>query len=153
MEPLSPDHPQINLLFAIDGEPSDADARAMQDLVEALVSSKEWTLSPPEFVNEEDDSSDDPEDKPIITVGGVMRLYSSFPPWDDKVPAAVDRAQYDEVVEIVERLTEFSLSRGVDIVFEYDGEVVGKIRKGLANDSLSDGLLGEWGRTLERDTR
>ena len=149
MEPLSPDHPQIGLLFAIDGEPSDADARAMQDLVEALVSSRKWTLSPPEFVNEEDDSSDDPGDTPIITVGGVMKLYSSFPPWDDKLPAAVDRAQYDEVVEIVDRMKEFSLSRGVDIVFEYDGEFVGKIRKGIANDSLSVGLLGEWGRALK----
>jgi hypothetical protein len=65
MEPLPPEHPRIPLLVAIEGEPSDDDTDAMGDLVEAMASSRPWTLSPPEFVNEEDDSSEDPEDEPI----------------------------------------------------------------------------------------
>ncbi len=148
---MSVNHPTIDLLFAIEGDVSDEDAQAMGALIESLASSRGWTLSAPEFVDEKDDSSDDPEDAPIITVGGLLKVYSSFPPWKDKLPATVDRAQYNEVVDIVERMKEFSIARGVDIVFEYDGEVVGYIRKGIADDSLSDGLLGEWDRSLDHD--
>ncbi len=150
METVSPDHPQLPLLFAIDGDPSDEDTDAMGDVVDELAASRTWTIAPPEFVNEEDDSSDDPEDAPIVTVGGVVQLYSAFPPWGERLPLSVRRAQYDEVFAIVERMKDFSRTRGVDIVFEYAGESIGDIEGGVADKMLAVGLLGEWDRELRK---
>lgn len=150
MEPISPDHPQVTLLFAIEGDPSDEDTEAMGDAVEELAKSREWTLAPPEFVNVEEDSIDDPEDTPVITVGGLMKRYSSYPGWREKLPTSIDRAQYRDVCVMVERMKEVSRESALTIVVEYDGEAIGYIKNGVADDPLMDGLLGEWDRILAR---
>lgn len=110
---------------------------------------------PPEFVDEEDASScTEPDDVPIRTVAGFVKLYSGFPPWCDRLPRSVDRAQLEGVRAVVDAMAAVSAAAHVDIVFEYADEAIGWIQGGAPDDSLTVGLLGEWERVLrERESR
>lgn len=149
MTTVSPDHPQLDLLFAIDGDGGSDDVTAMHEAVVALASSREWGVEPPEFVNETDDSScTDPGDQPIVTIGGVLRLYSSFPPWGSRLPLEIDRAQLEDARAVIAAMAALSRERGLTIVFEYDGEAIGSIDEGTIDDSLATTFVSEWERSL-----
>ena len=132
---MSADHPQLTLLFALEAdhaEMTDEAAEAMRIAVESLAASRPWTIAPPEFVYEEDDSScTEPDDLPIVTIGAFVKLYSSYPPWGERLPIDIARAQYNEVKAIVDAMMAHSLSRHLDLVFEYDDEAVGFIEGGF----------------------
>jgi len=150
MGTVSPDHPRLPLLFALEGDPSDEHAAALRAVVRELVGLRAWSVGVPRFVDEVDDSSCTlPEDVPIRTVGVFVEVYSGFPPWGDRLPAAVDRSQYEDVRVLVERLAQFSREIDDDIVVEFEGEAIGWIEDGKPDRGLAVGLLGEWRRTVE----
>lgn len=158
MPPVSPDHPQLTLLFAIDADADDIteDAiDAMRAAIASLASSRSWTIAPPEFIDEEDNSSStQPGDQPIVTVGGFVQLYSSFPPWGERLPTTVDRAQYEEAKAIVDAMATYSREKQLDLVFEYEDEAIGYIERGAPDEGLTVGLLAEWDRVLrDREAR
>jgi len=129
-------------LFFLDSDFDDANVAQLHTVVVAEGIRRNWTLGPPTFI---DDS--DPEG--LRTVGGTLRLYSALPPWDKRLPLAVDRAHLKEVRHLIKTLARFSVESGVDIGFEVDGEAVGWIAGGEADESLADGFIGEWESHLE----
>jgi hypothetical protein len=150
---LHADHPQIPLLFFIEGsKEADVGAALMQETIDALARSRTWALGPPRFINETE-LSDRPGELPRRIVGGVLDLYSAFPPWGGQLPSQVDRQQLQDAEAVVDAMTEFSAGTGHSIIFMYEGEDIGAIDAGDPDDGLTEGLLGEWRRALDGSQR
>jgi hypothetical protein len=144
---VSPDHPKIPLLFCLDDRIDDIAVEKMRRLVEELADAREWTIAPPDFVDETEES-ENPEYDDIRTVGGVIDLYSGFPPWGDRLPIEVDRAQLADVKFIVEKLAKLSAELQSEIAFEYNDESIGWIERGVPDRSITEGWIGEWERAI-----
>lgn len=147
---VSPDHPRVPLLFAIEWELTDEVADAMASFVDDVVRSREWTITIPRFVDELDDSSGaDPDDEPIRTIGLAAEVLSGFPPWGDRIPVDVDRVEWDDVSLLVQKFADFSRQQNVEIVVEFDGEAIGWIKNGSVDSGLTETLLCEWRRSID----
>lgn len=83
-------------------------------------------------------------------VGGVVEIYSGYPPWGDRLPLEVDRAQLDEVRCTIAALSDFSREYDREIAIEYGGELIGTIVAGAPHPTLTEGLLGPWEQQLAR---
>jgi hypothetical protein len=150
MDSVSPEHPREVLLIAVDGSGNDYQAELMQALVEDLRTARGWSTTLPTFVNEEDDAEELEEDEePIRTVGVFVELYSGFPPWKDRLPVGVDRAQLEDVRYLIATLAELSRAMALDLAVEYAGETIGEIVNGEPDEGVTIGLLGEWQRSLD----
>lgn len=113
----------------------DDDVSAMGDLAVELAATGEWTVAPPAFVDETDDSSStQPDDEPIRTVGAVLPLTY------DGGPTAPVR----DLTAFVDALVAFSVAREVPFELELDGTFVGEIRDGAPDALIRDGLLATW---------
>lgn len=150
-EKISDDHPLINLLFCVDCAMDEIDDKMrakIERLVERMAGSRDWVLAPPEFVDVvEDDSCTEPDDLPIVTLGGILQLYSAFPPHE--VPREIDLAQLHEVESLIAQLLEFAREQQIDFEFEFNGESIGEIVDGELDHSMEKGLLGEWRKHLD----
>jgi hypothetical protein len=140
-------HPKQKLLFFISDDMDQAIRSNVRDFVLRLASLKQWLNGPPQFVN----SREEPQgivsgDLPIETVGGYLEIYSALPPW--VVPREIDLQHLDEVTALVEGLRNFSREHGLTFEMELDDVFVGSIQNGEMDESLSEGLLGEWRRQL-----
>lgn len=143
------DHAKQELLFFVADDIDEAAAPEMQDLVADLAAKRRWSLGQPRFVDETDDSStSSPDDLPIRTLGGVLQLYSTWPPEGAQLPKELDQASLDDVKALVASLISFSSKTGHEIEFELEGEPVGSIRGGEPDRMLREGFLGEWERSL-----
>lgn len=145
MEPVSPDHPRVPVLIAVDGEATDVQRTAIASVVAAIAGELTWSIAAPIFVDEEEDG--------VATVGVFLEIYSGHPPWGERLPSAVDRAQLDEVRLIVDRMAEVSAKFEIDVAVELNQEAIGWIESGTADRSLSIGLLAEWERRLAESSR
>ncbi|MCA9675559.1 MAG: hypothetical protein H6708_11360 [Kofleriaceae bacterium] len=146
-EHVSREHPTVNLLFAIEGEATQQERDAMRDAIGHLATTRHWTITPPAFVDEEEEATA-PGDTPIVTVGGVLEVYSSFPPWDEDLPLDIDRAHYNEVRAVLDAMCDLSRTHGLCIGVEYNGERIGSVEAGSVSRSLATGLLQAWERSL-----
>jgi len=126
------------LLAYFSGDFVENDVVAVQQLALDLAATVAWTVSPPLFVNETDDSScTRPEDEPIRTVGVVLVLTG------DDGPTAPVR----DLTALVDALAAFSRTRGVEFEMELDGTYVGAIEHGVPDQLIRVGLLATWERT------
>jgi hypothetical protein len=144
---ISEDHPRQRLLFFIDDDVRSSDVEAMANAVATIASSREWVIGVPEFVDE----TLEPEtavDQPIRTVGGILELFSGWPPWDTRIPRDIDHAHLCEVENTVDAMVVLSRTTGKDIAFELDGTQVGWISKGQPDSLLREGLLEPWRQKL-----
>ena len=82
-------------------------------------------------------------------MGGILELYSGWPPWGERLPPEIDRAQLEEVETVIDALSEFSAQTGLPIEFELEGDSVGSIVRGTPDESLAETLLGEWRKSLQ----
>jgi hypothetical protein len=131
----------VHLLFAAEDADSDS-AEAVASLVRSLKQQREWTYGEIAVVDDLDEASaTQPDDAPIPTLGGILKLTR---PTGHHVD---ERSQYEDVEFLVDRLCEFSDS-GHALVVEYEGEELGEIRDGRADASLREGLLGVWSERL-----
>jgi hypothetical protein len=143
---IDPNHPTQRLLFYIsDDVDNEADVLAMRDVVRQVAASRTWVIAPPVFL---DDVEEDDEAGSLRTVGGFFELYSALPPWGDALPQEIDRAHLDEVKSVLHALAAFSRVTGHEIAFELDEEQIGWIENGVIDDSLGEGLLEEWQKSL-----
>lgn len=143
---MDPNHPKQKLVFHIsDDIKGEDDVLAMRDVVTELAHSRLWVIGPPIFLNE---SEDDPEVGELRTVGGFVELFSALPPWGEVLPGEVDQAHFEEVKATIDALAAFSKKTDHEIAFELDGAQIGWIERGVVDNSLRDGLLGEWQRTF-----
>lgn len=125
-----------NLLAYVASHADEGSITSLRELVASLAQSRSWTVAPPTFVHGVDsDSGTRPGDQPIVTVGVLLEVSSP----GDSPPTPVS-----EPHQIVDALTRFSESAGVDFEVELDGVYVGEIRSGKMDRLLSDGLLAQW---------
>src|SRR6201992_1115742 len=139
IEKVADSHPKLNLLFCVIGDIDDSLRVAMQRLIDGLATSRSWVLAPPEFVDENEDPSDlEPDEDPLETLGGVLQLYSTFPPLE--IPKEVDLAQLRDVEATISALQDFSKVHGVSLEFFFQNESVGEIENGKLDVGLAEGL-------------
>jgi hypothetical protein len=113
-----------------------SDAAALHELVAAMATTERWTLTPPIFVDETDDSScTQPEDEPIRTIGALLTVTLR-----DASPAT----PVEEVQRFLDAMAEFSARRGVDMEIELDATHAGRIRNGVIDDVAREGLIATW---------
>jgi hypothetical protein len=150
MRNVSPEHPRLPFLFALDEDYTEDDVAAIEELVEELASSRQWTLGAPDFIDQRESSDEGTKyEQHIRTVGGVIDLYSGFPPWGDQIRRDVDLAQLDDVKAIVAACSEFTKRRGLTITLELNDTWCGWIEKGVPDEAVTVGLIGEWEKALQ----
>ena len=130
--------PVQNLLFFVDQDIDGELEAAIERLVKELTISRTWSIRPPEFVNELDDD--------IETLGGLLTVCNALPP--NNPPTELDRANLEEVKDLVHALKVFSKARSVVFGLELDQVSVGSVRDGEVDESLRIGFLEEWERDL-----
>jgi hypothetical protein len=122
------------LLAYFSDEFDDDDVVAVSDLALELAGAVEWTVAPPAFVNESDDSSSTlPEEEPIRTVGLLLPL----------VHAAGTTAPVRDLAAVVGALSEFSRARGIELELQLDETFVGVIQNGTPDKEIRS-LLATW---------
>jgi len=142
------DHPKQKLLFYIAQDFEDDLPPEVERVIAEIARGRNWLIGPPVFMDELHASN---LGTPVRTVGGVLEIHSALPPWN--LPIDVDRQHLDEVTWLVEALRQFSFVRSLAIEFELEGTFVGSVEDGQIDRTLSEGLLGEWRRALEKRTK
>jgi len=137
---IAADHPVDVLEFFLQ-DPSPAAAERFLAFMASL-RDRDWTLGPPELVDEQEDASS------CRNLGGVLDLYCAHPPWGERLPVDVDSAQFRETHDLLHALSSLSGEVGAFQVW-FDGEEIGEVANGDLDRSLQEGLLGEWQRSLE----
>ncbi|MGI5238904.1 hypothetical protein [Dactylosporangium sp. CA-139066] len=85
-------------------------------------------------------------------LGFVLSIYTSRPPWDEEMDRTIDRAQLDEVKELLGEICRISGERNVSFDVHFAEESIGTVEDGRMDQSLEVGLIREWERVLdERD--
>lgn len=144
---VAPDHPTEEFAFFVVGELSSTTEEHCEDLIVRLETARDWALGPPQFLDEfEDPKSLPPGTPPLRTLGGVLTLYSSLPPWI--LPREVELRHYHEVVSVLEALKELSLREGLRFGISLRGEEIGEVHQGEIGRSLREGLLRPWQQHL-----
>ncbi|MEO8378056.1 MAG: hypothetical protein ABI779_00185 [Acidobacteriota bacterium] len=134
------------MLFYVVGDVDDALIEHLRDAIDDVAESRDWTVGPPTFIEEDDENDNE------VLVGGTFEMYTALPPWAEKLDPKVDQAHFNEVTSIVSAMKRFSDRTGATVVFEIDDHSVGEIAHGTLDRTLQVGLLGEWERVLnERD--
>ena len=142
---LPTDHPKQQLLFYVAQDFGEDIPPEVERVVQVIAENNKWLIAPPRFI---DDIHASNLGTPVRTVGGVLELYSALPPSD--LPLDIDRGHLEEVCQIVEALRRFSAEKKLAFELELDGTFVGAIEDGKIDQTLSEGLIGEWRRELER---
>jgi hypothetical protein len=115
---------------------TDEDIAALKALVASLAPSEVWTVSPPRFVDEVDDSSaTKPDDEPVRTTGISLAISS---------PGTAPGTPVSEPERFLSAIADFSGSRQIEFEVQLDGTYVGEISSGKMDRLLREGLLAQW---------
>ncbi len=147
---LNSEHPKDALLFYIASRPDDGVIEEMGKLIDSLASARSWVIHPPYFVHQEEEMLDPQTGKPIVTVGGLLEMYTAHGSWRNVLPREVDEAHYEECRLLIERVADLSRRTGIELHFEFQGELVGSMVAGELDDELATQFLGTWGVALGR---
>ena len=104
-----------------------------------------WTLGPPQILQCAAGSPDEEE-----SYGLVLDIYSALPPWDERLPFAIDLAHYNEISLVIDVLSTLSGQSSYELQCYLDDVYVGSIGEGIADRLIQEGLLGEWRRHLDK---
>jgi hypothetical protein len=139
------DHPKQTLLFHVAQDFGEELPPIVQRVVGEIGRGRDWLIERPRFIDEIHTSN---FGTPVRTVGGTLLVYSALPPW--RLPIEADKKHFEEVTWLVEVLRQFSALQSLAIEFELDGTFVGSVEDGRVDRTLSEGLLGEWCKEIER---
>lgn len=148
---LSPDHPRLPLYFYVLETPSNDVLVALSKMIDELASKREWVIGPPEPAFEVDGDMPTEDRDAGLPTGGVLQLYSAFPP--HIVPLDVDRQQLKEVEALVAAVWELSERHHATFEFMWQREVVGEVADGVIDRTLRVNFLDEWRKALEAEER
>jgi hypothetical protein len=140
-----PEYPRQCLVFFVVQEADDVIRAAIRGMIEVLATERKWVIHAPRYVEEVYAASAGPGDVPIVTIGGVLEIYSAI---GTDLPRDTDLAHLEEVECVVRATQVLSADMGIDFEFELDGVSVGTIEGGILDRSLQIGLIGEWRRHL-----
>lgn len=141
---VNSEHPKVTLLFYLAGPVDELAAERIGRLLNELVEQAEWVIGPPMMVHQTEDVLDPASGEPVVTLGGVHRMYSAHGAWRDRIPREVDRAHFEECARIVQGLESLSREYGYEFHFEFEGQLVGRIVNGSADETLGEQFLGSW---------
>jgi len=144
---LSSDHPRQCLLFFVAQDINDELRQKVKAFVQRISKAREWVIKPPRFVDSAVEADRPEVDLPVVTLGGLLELYSAYP--GTNLPKDVDRQHLEEVEFLVKELQTFSQENALAVEFELDQTFVGSIEDGILDRSLREGLLGAWRKHLE----
>lgn len=142
------EHPKDTILFYVGGRADEASAERVGRLIDRLAVELPWVIHPPYFVYQVEDHTDPDTGKPVLTVGGVLEVYTAHPPWRDRLPREVDEAHYREFRTLVDHLATISKESGDEFHFEFHEELIGIIKDGELDERLETQFLGTWARAL-----
>jgi hypothetical protein len=142
-EVLERSEERSNLLCYVDGQPWPEAIERVCQWVAALRQVRDWAVGPPEFVNEFAGNDH--------TVGVVLRLLPAFDLGGRENPPEVERELLADAEALVASAQRFTDDGTVGLAFELDGESVGWVEGGSADQMLTEGLLDPWrARVAER---
>ncbi|PBP44776.1 hypothetical protein [Pseudomonas syringae] len=107
----------------------------VQQLVNEVAASRIWSVTPPSFIDEIDESVTE-------VVGGILEIYSALPP--NLLPIDMDSKNLDDVEALVGAVKKLSENESLSFEFQLDTTYVGVIEDGVIDRVLLDGLLVPW---------
>ncbi|WP_219267311.1 hypothetical protein [Pseudomonas sp. Xaverov 259] len=112
----------------------------VQQLVNEVAASRIWSVTPPTFIDEIDESGAE-------VVGGFLEIYSALPP--NILPIEMDSKNLDDVEALVGAVKKLSENENLSFEFQLDTTFVGAIEDGVIDRVLLDGLLVPWRNHLK----
>lgn len=112
----------------------------VQQLVNEVAASIIWSVTPPTFIDEIDESGAE-------VVGGFLEIYSALPP--NILPIEMDSKNLDDVEALVGAVKKLSENENLSFEFQLDTTFVGAIEDGVIDRVLLDGLLVPWRNHLK----
>lgn len=112
----------------------------VQQLVNKVAASRIWSVTPPSFIDEIDESGTE-------VVGGILEIYSALPP--NLLPIEMDSKNLDDVEALVGAVKKLSENESLSFEFQLDTTYVGAIEDGVIDRVLLDGLLVPWRNHLK----
>ena len=112
----------------------------VQQLVNEVAASRIWSVTPPSFIDEIDESGTE-------VVGGILEIYSALPP--NLLPIEMDSKNLDDVEALVGAVKKLSENESLSFEFQLDTTFVGAIEDGVIDRVLLDGLLVPWRNHLK----
>ncbi|BDB16973.1 hypothetical protein RJC98_29775 [Pseudomonas allii] len=112
----------------------------VQQLVNEVAASRIWSVTPPRFIDEIDESGAE-------VVGGILEIYSALPP--NILPIEMDSKNLDDVEALVGAVKKLSEDEDLSFEFKLDTTYVGAIEDGVIDRVLLDGLLVPWRNHLK----
>jgi len=112
----------------------------VQQLVNEVAASRIWSVTPPSFIDEIDESGTE-------VVGGILEIYSALPP--NILPIEMDSKNLDDVEALVGAVKKLSENENLSFEFQLDTTFVGAIEDGVIDRVLLDGLLVPWRNHLK----
>jgi hypothetical protein len=140
----NPQHPRDAFLFYVADRPTDSIIEQIGEMIDRLENDRPWVIHPPYFVHQEEDVLDPETNLAVLTVGGLLEMYSAHEEWRHELPPEVDRAHYEECHYLVGRLAELSQRMDIEFHCEFQGEWVGTIKRGQLDDKLALQFLEPW---------
>ena len=129
------------ILFFLADPASEVSLDWLFTFVTELQNAREWTCSIPQIEDHSDSSScSRPDDLPIVTAGFSVCLERA----STSPNPGLEKAYYDDLLFIVEKVARISSSTGTEWEIEVDGELVGTIEEGKLDDGGRIILLGAW---------
>lgn len=135
MHSMSSEYAKQKLIFYVAQDLDQSIRSNVQQLVDRLAASRIWSVSPPNFIDEIDESG-------LEVVGGMLEIYSALLP--NNLPVDVDSKNLDEVEELVGAVRYLSEKESVSFEFQLDATYVGSIEDGVIDRTLREGLLVPW---------
>lgn len=112
----------------------------VQQLVNEVAASRIWSVTPPSFIDEIDESGTE-------VVGGILEIYSALPP--NLLPIEMDSKNLNDVEALVGAVKKLSENESLSFEFQLDTTYVGAIEDGVIDRVLLDGLLVPWRNHLK----
>jgi hypothetical protein len=126
----------------------------LEESLQLLAQSRQWLIAPPALFDLESADEEIPSEKNVddaseesYPLGGYLDVYSALQ--GTPLPNEVDQRHFEEVSALIHMLERFSIKHGLEIEFYLGPELIGNIVWGLQDESLREGLLEEWNRTLK----
>ncbi|QIB08195.1 hypothetical protein GZ982_26860 [Pseudomonas fluorescens] len=135
MHSMSSEFAKQKLIFYVAQDMDQSIRSNVQQLVDRLAASRIWSVSPPSFIDEIDESG-------LEVVGGMLEVYSALLP--NILPVDVDSKNLDEVEELIEAVRDLSERESIAFEFQLDATYVGSVEDGVIDRTLREGLLVPW---------
>ncbi|MBD9577469.1 hypothetical protein IB260_19260 [Pseudomonas sp. PDM23] len=129
------DFPKQNFFFYLAQDIDQKVKESILDLISKLALSRVWSISPPSFINEVDESGQE-------MVGGLLEVYSALPP--NNLPREVDSRNLEEVEQLVLYVKELSSRENLSFELQLGSTYVGSVEDGVIDRTLLDGLINPW---------